>query len=112
LNGKLRRQGLELEALELESAGKDRQYFEIIFAFGLEFGDEFGGCELVEEVINERHESDGEDRLVLVLLLLKVGQDGLVLDVDGSHLLPLAYYPFQLVYLYFSLLHAFHYNQW
>jgi len=67
---------------------------------------------LVEEVINERHESDGEDRLVFVFLLLEIRQHSFVLDIDSSNFFPLADDFLQLIYLYFSLLHAFHYNQW
>ena len=45
---------------------------------------------MIEKVINERHESDGEDRFILVLLLFKIGENGFVFDVDGSDFFPLA----------------------
>ena len=67
---------------------------------------------MIEEVINERHEGYGEDRFIFVLLLFKIGQDCFVFDIDGPDFFPLAENFLQLIYLYFSLLHAFHYNQW
>jgi hypothetical protein len=61
---------------------------------------------LAEEVVDEGHEGNGEDRAVLILLLLEVGEDGFVFNVNCAYFLALADYFFELIDLNFSLLHA------
>lgn len=61
---------------------------------------------MVEEIIDQGHEGDTEDREVPIVLLLEVCKNGFVLDVDGPDFFAPAHDFFELVGLNFSLIHG------
>jgi hypothetical protein len=70
------------------------QGLDCLFALILYFIDKFSGYELVEEIAKKGDESDMEDVHILGVLLLEVGEDGLILHRYRLRLLPLAGHPF------------------
>lgn len=60
----------------------------------------------MEEVINEGHEGDTEDREVSVIFLFEVGEYSLVFYIDGAHLFAFADHFFELICLKFFLIHG------